>query len=223
MAQRGEVVRGPGTRQRKDGGSVPNGPRGGLYSDHMLSNRTRSASQVKARLGARGGGIGKKQTSNDGKWAHDLYEVAQSGSRGRSRVSPGDLRLKLRNRMQGRKVVDLREKLLRPKVAVTNPKASQPNQRGIAVVAAQNAAAAALAEKAAAAKRPGAERGAAGQKAKSVEGLLTSLGLAKYILTFQREEVDWEALKEMTENDLKELGVPMGPRKKIVSAVKAGQ
>jgi hypothetical protein len=43
----------------------------------------------------------------------------------------------------------------------------------------------------------------------TVGGLLHSLGLGKYSITFQAEEVDMAALRHMTDNDLKELGVPM--------------
>ncbi|XP_039000919.1 ankyrin repeat and SAM domain-containing protein 4B-like [Hibiscus syriacus] len=50
----------------------------------------------------------------------------------------------------------------------------------------------------------------------SVEGFLQSLGLEKYAITFQAEEVDMAALVHMTDEDLKVLGIPMGPRKKII-------
>jgi hypothetical protein len=53
----------------------------------------------------------------------------------------------------------------------------------------------------------------------TVTGLLQSLGLAKYSLIFQAEEVDMAALRHMSDSDLKELGVPMGPRKKILLAL----
>lgn len=53
----------------------------------------------------------------------------------------------------------------------------------------------------------------------TVSGLLHSLGLGKYSILFQAEEVDMTALKQMGDNDLKELGIPMGPRKKILLAV----
>ncbi|XP_058112121.1 uncharacterized protein LOC131255430 isoform X2 [Magnolia sinica] len=53
----------------------------------------------------------------------------------------------------------------------------------------------------------------------SVAGLLHSLGLGKYSILFQAEEVDMTALKQMGDNDLKELGIPMGPRKKILLAL----
>ncbi|XP_042402469.1 uncharacterized protein LOC121992275 isoform X1 [Zingiber officinale] len=53
----------------------------------------------------------------------------------------------------------------------------------------------------------------------SVGDLLTSLGLGKYAILFQAEEVDMTALMQMRDNDLKEMGIPMGPRKKILLAV----
>ncbi|XVF02364.1 hypothetical protein REPUB_Repub04eG0169100 [Reevesia pubescens] len=58
-----------------------------------------------------------------------------------------------------------------------------------------------------------------GGEQKTVEGLLHSLGLGKYAILFKAEEVDMTALKQMGENDLKELGIPMGPRKKILLAL----
>ncbi|KAE8663841.1 zinc finger protein 5-like [Hibiscus syriacus] len=58
-----------------------------------------------------------------------------------------------------------------------------------------------------------------GVEQQTVEGLLHSLGLGKYAITFKAEEVDMTALKQMGENDLKELGIPMGPRKKILLAL----
>ncbi|GFP98883.1 zinc finger an1 domain-containing stress-associated protein 12 [Phtheirospermum japonicum] len=55
----------------------------------------------------------------------------------------------------------------------------------------------------------------------TVSSLLHSLGLGKYSINFQAEEIDMVALKQMGDNDLKELGVPMGPRKKILQALQA--
>nr|CAB3484780.1 unnamed protein product [Digitaria exilis] len=43
----------------------------------------------------------------------------------------------------------------------------------------------------------------------TVPGLLDSLGLEKYLVLFQAEEVDMAALKQMGESDLKDMGVPM--------------
>lgn len=53
----------------------------------------------------------------------------------------------------------------------------------------------------------------------TVSGLLHSLGLAKYAINFQAEEVDMAVLRQMGDGDLKELGIPMGPRKKIMLAL----
>ncbi|KAF3655233.1 putative zinc finger AN1 domain-containing stress-associated protein 12-like [Capsicum annuum] len=53
----------------------------------------------------------------------------------------------------------------------------------------------------------------------TVTTLLNSLGLGKYAIHFQAEEVDMAALKQMGDRDLKDLGIPMGPRKKILLAM----
>ncbi|XP_073126220.1 uncharacterized protein [Henckelia pumila] len=53
----------------------------------------------------------------------------------------------------------------------------------------------------------------------TVSCFLHSLGLGKYAINFQAEEIDMVALKQMGELDLRELGIPMGPRKKILSAL----
>ncbi|KAK4598247.1 hypothetical protein RGQ29_015644 [Quercus rubra] len=58
-----------------------------------------------------------------------------------------------------------------------------------------------------------------GDEQQTVDGLLQSLGLGKYVILFKAEEVDMTALKQMGEHDLKELGIPMGPRKKILLAL----
>ncbi|XP_042042349.1 uncharacterized protein LOC121787624 isoform X1 [Salvia splendens] len=54
------------------------------------------------------------------------------------------------------------------------------------------------------------------QEVDSVESFLQSLGLDKYSITFQAEEVDMAALVHMSDEDLKATGIPMGPRKKIL-------
>lgn len=58
-----------------------------------------------------------------------------------------------------------------------------------------------------------------GDEPLTVPGLLHRLGLGKYAIIFQAEEVDMTALKQMGDKDLKELGIPMGPRKKILLAL----
>lgn len=53
----------------------------------------------------------------------------------------------------------------------------------------------------------------------SVESFLQSLGLDKYAIFFKAEEIDLNAFKQLGDNDLKELGIPMGPRKKILQSL----
>ncbi|EPS59904.1 hypothetical protein M569_14904, partial [Genlisea aurea] len=54
-----------------------------------------------------------------------------------------------------------------------------------------------------------------------VNGFLLSLGLEKYCINFQAEEIDMSTLKQMGDNDLKSIGIPMGPRKKILLTLQA--
>ncbi|GKV08596.1 hypothetical protein SLEP1_g20208 [Rubroshorea leprosula] len=64
------------------------------------------------------------------------------------------------------------------------------------------------------------QRGSFGiEELPAVPDFLHSLGLEKYITSFQREEVDMTALKQMGDKDLKDMGLPMGPRKKILRAL----
>jgi len=49
-----------------------------------------------------------------------------------------------------------------------------------------------------------------------VKNILTSIGLDRYISVFTNEEVDFESLCLMTENHLKNVGIPQGPRLKIL-------
>jgi len=53
----------------------------------------------------------------------------------------------------------------------------------------------------------------------TVESLLYTLGLERYSISFQAEEVDMTALRQMGDTDLQQLGIPMGPRKKILLAL----
>jgi hypothetical protein len=47
---------------------------------------------------------------------------------------------------------------------------------------------------------------------------LRDLGLERYEATFRENEIDADALPELTEAHLKELGLPLGPRLKILKA-----
>ena len=48
---------------------------------------------------------------------------------------------------------------------------------------------------------------------------INGLGLEKYVEVFVENEIDMEAARDLTEDDLKELGLPMGPRKKLLRAI----
>ncbi|XP_050346315.1 pre-mRNA splicing regulator USH1G [Nymphalis io] len=53
----------------------------------------------------------------------------------------------------------------------------------------------------------------------SLERFLTAWGLAQYIQKFKDEQIDLDALMLLTESDLKSLGLPLGPYRKLVTAV----
>jgi class 3 adenylate cyclase len=48
---------------------------------------------------------------------------------------------------------------------------------------------------------------------------LDAIGLAKYQTVFADNEIDWSLLPKLTEADLKEFGLPLGPRKKLLEAI----
>ena len=50
---------------------------------------------------------------------------------------------------------------------------------------------------------------------------LEELGLEKYTDLFVDQEIDLAALPELDDSDLKELGIPLGPRKKLLKAIAA--
>lgn len=54
----------------------------------------------------------------------------------------------------------------------------------------------------------------------SLEQFLTQLGLQQYLTSLQAEDLDLESLGLCRENDLKDLGIPLGPRKKILNAAR---
>ncbi|KAL2933750.1 SEC23-interacting protein [Bienertia sinuspersici] len=165
---------------------------------------------------------GKRQRQDD-KWEHDLYEDQQPQiSR---KLGGGDLRLKLQRRSnqqvtQGGAVRDLREKLSGsmhsqpvnkdPPKPKPGAEAAKPARRSVIVAT------------------PVVDKKISNTTSKkktqqkvdaSIDGFLQSLGLEKYLITFQAEEVDMTALEHMTDEDLKAMGIPMGPRKKILLAL----
>ncbi len=54
-----------------------------------------------------------------------------------------------------------------------------------------------------------------------VKGWLESLGLGEHLQVFVNNEIDLEAAGELNEQDLRELGLAMGPRKKLLRAISA--
>ncbi len=52
-----------------------------------------------------------------------------------------------------------------------------------------------------------------------IQEWLESLGLAKYAKAFAKNEIDFEVLRHLGEDDLRELGLPLGPRKKLLAAI----
>jgi class 3 adenylate cyclase len=48
---------------------------------------------------------------------------------------------------------------------------------------------------------------------------LRELGLQRYEPMFRENEIDWEVLPELTEADLENLGLLLGPRKKLLKAI----
>lgn len=52
-----------------------------------------------------------------------------------------------------------------------------------------------------------------------MELFLAAAGLSKYIPTFVEEKIDLEALMLLSEEDLKSMGIEMGPRRKLLRAV----
>lgn len=166
---------------------------------------------------------GKRQRQDD-KWEHDLYEDDQPQiSR---KLGGGDLRLKLLRKnsqqdTQGGGVRDLREKLsgtMHSQPIKKDPPRPKPESEAVKPARRSVIVEAPVAES----KKvsDSVSRKKTQQKADaSVDGFLRSLGLEKYLITFQAEEVDMAALEHMTDEDLKAMGIPMGPRKKIILAL----
>lgn len=202
-----------------------------MYSDQVETGARRS---VKDRLNGnfpsnstRPRQITGKRQRQDDKWEHDLFEG--DGPRvSKRQVGRQDLRLKLQKKglqpavQSGKSSVpgtrDLREKLSgtmtqQPKNS-DPPKFVKPSSKSAIVEApATNTKRATNS-----APKKKTSQKAAGT---SVDEFLNSLGLEKYLITFQAEEVDMTALMHMTDDDLKAMGIPMGPRKKILLALES--
>lgn len=55
----------------------------------------------------------------------------------------------------------------------------------------------------------------------SIADWLAALGLGKYAAYFIENEVDWVVLPGLTDGELRQLGLPLGPRKTLLAAVAA--
>jgi len=53
----------------------------------------------------------------------------------------------------------------------------------------------------------------------AVKAWLVSLGLAQYAELFAANEIDGDVLPDLTDDELKELGIPLGHRKKLLKAI----
>ena len=56
--------------------------------------------------------------------------------------------------------------------------------------------------------------------AKSIRDWLTELGLAQHAEAFEREQIDLDAVRHLTEENLKDLGLPMGHRVKLLAVIR---
>ncbi|KAK7395445.1 hypothetical protein VNO78_16003 [Psophocarpus tetragonolobus] len=202
-----------------------------MYADRVESGTRRS---VKERLdgnfptdSTRQHKITGKRQRDDDKWKHDLYEDEQPRLSNR-KVTSQDLRLKLQKKglhpggQTGKSSVpgerDLRERLsgtMTPQPKNYDPPKpkmpAKPSSKSIDVE-----------PPAVHIKRTANPTTKKSRKADtSLEEFLLSVGLEKYLISFQAEEVDMAALNHMTDEDLKAMGIPMGPRKKILLALES--
>lgn len=52
-----------------------------------------------------------------------------------------------------------------------------------------------------------------------LELFLSANGLSEYLMVFTREKIDLSALMLLSDSDMKEIGLPMGPRRKLLDAI----
>jgi hypothetical protein len=52
-----------------------------------------------------------------------------------------------------------------------------------------------------------------------VEAWLKGLGLERYAERFAASEITWQVVPQLTDADLRELGLPLGPRKILLAAI----
>ncbi|CAL5032627.1 unnamed protein product [Urochloa decumbens] len=209
-----------------------------MYSDQISTGRKRSIHErIDGDLaaGAGAGGrhrhtVSKRQRQMDEKWKHDLYRGDDEPA-SRS-VDPRDLRLKLQRRtsqqgftsMKSSGVRDLREKLsgtMHPQPSNADPPKPKPVSEVVKISRREAADEMPARQSKKASKQTSSKKTSQPKAESPLDNFLTSLGLEKYSITFQAEEVDMAALRHMTDGDLKALGIPMGPRKKIILALES--
>eukprot|EP00252_Welwitschia_mirabilis_P005990 TRINITY_DN1660_c0_g1_i1.p1 TRINITY_DN1660_c0_g1~~TRINITY_DN1660_c0_g1_i1.p1 ORF type:complete len:220 (+),score=55.79 TRINITY_DN1660_c0_g1_i1:265-924(+) len=181
----------------------------------------------------------KRQRPSDEKWKHDLFEDEEEGelppaSDGKAGVQ--DLRARLQQKNAYRNsgpndshnvVKDLREKLSGASQSrLTNADAPKRSASAVKSGSSSKPASTSKPTPSQQATGPPASTKAVQKQAspaaeRTVASLLQSLGLEKYLITFQAEEIDMTALKHMNDDDLRVLGIPMGPRKKILLALES--
>ncbi|TVU13889.1 hypothetical protein EJB05_37322 [Eragrostis curvula] len=209
-----------------------------MYSDQISTGRKRSIhdridGDLPAGSGAGGRArhnVSKRQRQIDEKWKHDLYrDDDESASKS---MDPRDLRLKLQRRSSqpaftGSKssgVQDLREKLsgtMHPQPSNVDTPKPKPVSEVVKVTRRENAVEVPVRQSKKASKQPSSKKTSQPKAESPLDSFLSSLGLEKYSITFQAEEVDMAALRHMSDSDLKALGIPMGPRKKIILALES--
>lgn len=68
--------------------------------------------------------------------------------------------------------------------------------------------------------RPKPVPGHAAREPPNIKAFLAQLGLSKYLSLFVKEEIDFETLRTMSDQDLKTVGLTLfGPRRKILAAL----
>ncbi|KAK4742895.1 hypothetical protein SAY87_000896 [Trapa incisa] len=170
---------------------------------------------------------GKRQREDD-KWEHDLFQDDEPQFSSH-KIGARDLRLKLRKKglqpasQSGKPTSaarDLREKLSGiSSIPATKNGGSNARQTSSAPKPTTRSAPIEASEETKSVANLDHKK--KNQQKDNMENFLESLGLDKYTITFQAEEVDMAALTHMTDDDLKAMGIPMGPRKKILLALES--
>ncbi|XP_018478758.1 uncharacterized protein LOC108849666 [Raphanus sativus] len=205
-----------------------------MYSDRVEAGNV-SKNTVKSRLNGGSGDLSsrgrqvtrKRGRQDDDKWEHDLFDDDNKPRLSNRKVDPRDLRLKLQKKHHGLQSRlggaslgerDLREKLSGAKnPPLRNSNLQKSTREAARSPAVKNGSGETKSETRAALN--GATKKKPQQAGTSVDSFLESLGLEKYSTSFQVEEVDMDALMHMTDDDLKAMLIPMGPRKKILLAL----